>query len=407
MKILFLSENFPPETNAAATRVYERAVYWAEWGHEVTVITCAPNFPEGKLYDGYKNRWYQTENVSGIKVIRVKTYISANQGILRRSLDFLSFLITAFLAGIFQKKHDVVSATSPQFLAAVAGKGIGAVRKTPFIMEIGDLWPVSIVGVGLLNRGILFRTLQVFELFLYNRSARLIVLTNAFKNNLVSRGVPEEKVDVVINGADLKRYSPMSRNQSLSKDWGMVGKFVVGYIGTHGMAHGLANVLEAAEILSDDPKISFLFVGGGAERDNLIDTAQSRGLNNVVFKSTQPKSAMGDVWSICDVALVHLKNSPIFAEVLPSKIFEAMAMGKPILLVSPKGEASDLLFRHGVGCWVEAAQPKKLAKAVKKLSTDVDLLEQLSISSTKTAPNYSRENQAQKVLEVFQQAYQK
>ena len=168
MKILFITENFPPETNAAATRVFERAVYWVEWGHEVTVITSAPNFPEGKLYDGYQNRWYQTENMFGIKVIRVKTYISANRGIFRRSLDFLSFLVSSFLAGIFQQKHHVVTATSPQFFAAVSGKAIGAIKRTPFIMEIGDLWPVSIVGVGLLHRGIFFRLLQVFELFLYN-----------------------------------------------------------------------------------------------------------------------------------------------------------------------------------------------------------------------------------------------
>ena len=246
--------------------------------------------------------------------------------------------------------------------------------------------------------------MQVFELFLYNRSTRIIVLTNAFKKNLVSRGIPEAKIDVVLNGADLRRYSPVPRNKSLSSDWGIEDKFVIGYIGTHGMAHGLVNVLDAAEELSNDPEILFLFVGGGAEKGDLLDVARSRGLKNVVFKPTQPKSMMRDVWSMCDIALVHLKNSPIFGEVVPSKIFEAMAMGKPIILVSPTGEASDLILRHGVGCWVEAARPKQLAQVVKKLSSDVDLLERLSTSSTKTAPNYSRESQAQRVLEVFQEA---
>ena len=401
MKILFLTENFFPETNAAATRVFERAVYWVEWGHEVTVITCAPNFPEGKLYDGYKNRWYQTEIISGIKVVRVKTYISPNQGVLRRTLDFFSFLINALWAGIYQPKHDVVAATSPQFFAAVAGKIVGVISRTPFVMEVGDLWPVSFVGVGLMKKGFWLRFLQVFELYLYRKSSKIIVLTKAFRKNLISRGISSEKIDVVLNGADLKRYSPIPQNQSLARDWEINEKFVVGYFGTHGMAHGLINVLDTAEILVPERHILFLFVGAGAERDKLIDAAKSKGLKNVVFKSTQPKTIMPDVWSLCDVALVHLKDSPIFSDVLPSKIFEAMAMGKPVILVSPKGEASDLLLGHGAGCWLEPGQPKKLAQELLKLSKDGKELRELSEASLNAVLNYSREKQAQEILDVF------
>ncbi len=143
MNILFLSENFPPETNAAASRVFERACYWVRAGHRVTVITCAPNFPTGRLFDGYENRWVQTDVMSGVRVVRVKTYIAPNRGVVRRSLDFLSFLFTGFTAGVFQEKPDVVAATSPQFFAAVAGWAVGAVRRVPFVFELGDLWPAS------------------------------------------------------------------------------------------------------------------------------------------------------------------------------------------------------------------------------------------------------------------------
>jgi hypothetical protein len=148
MHVLFLTENFPPETNAAATRVYERACYWIEAGHQVTVMTCAPNFPHGRLMDGYRNRWRQVEEMSGIRVVRVKSYIAANEGIVRRTLDFLSFMATAFFFGLFEKKPDVVVATSPQFFAAVGGWLLATCRRRPFVFELGDLWPASIIAVG-------------------------------------------------------------------------------------------------------------------------------------------------------------------------------------------------------------------------------------------------------------------
>ena len=147
MKILFLTENFPPETNAAANRVYERATFWAAWGHDVTVITSAPNFPKGVLHDGYENKWYQTETLGGIKVVRVKTYITANAGILLRTLDFLSFMVTGFFASLAQKRPDIVVATSPQFFTAIAGWLVGVFRRRPFVLELGDIWPASIVAV--------------------------------------------------------------------------------------------------------------------------------------------------------------------------------------------------------------------------------------------------------------------
>ena len=148
MKILFLSENFPPESNAAATRVYERACYWADWGHQVTVITSAPNFPEGKLFSGYENKWKQFETMSGIRVVRVKTYIAANRGIAHRIFDFLSFMVTGFFAALKEERPDVIAATSPQFFTAVAGWAASAVRGIPFVFELGDLWPASIAAVG-------------------------------------------------------------------------------------------------------------------------------------------------------------------------------------------------------------------------------------------------------------------
>lgn len=404
MKILFLSENFPPETNAAATRVSERALYWQRWGHEVTVLTCAPNFPHGKLFEGWENRWRQVDDFHGIRVVRVKTYIAANEGFLKRTLDFISFGATAAVAGLFERRPDVVVATSPQFFAAVGGWALAALRGVPFVFELGDLWPRSITAVGAMRQSAVIRGLEALELFLYRRSECVVALTYAFKANLVRRGIPAEKIAVVINGVDLPRYAPRPRDPEMSARWGLAGKFVLGYVGTHGMAHGLTNVLDAAERLRDNDRVRFVLVGAGAERQMLMDEAARRGLSNVVFGEPQPKEAMPRVWSLCDVALVHLKDSPAFAEVIPSKIFEAMGMGLPLLLVAPEGEASRIVLADRAGLYVPAAQPHALAEAVLRLAHDDALRGGLAAASLAAAPTHSRERQAEQMLRALELA---
>jgi len=350
MKILFFADNFPPETNAAATRVHERAVHWVAWGHEVTVVTSFPNFPQGKLHAGYRNRWRQADTIDGIRVVRVKTFIAPNKGgALRRVLDFLSFMVTGTVAALFESRPDVVVATSPQFFAAVAGWLVGALKRVPFVFELGDIWPASIVGVGAMRRNPLLALMEMIELFLYRRAARVVALTRAFKENLTRRGIDPGKIAVVRNGVDLGRYAPRPRDAGLASEWRLAGKFVVGYVGTHGMAHGLGNVLDAAERTRSRADICFLLVGDGAERDMLLADAARRDLTNVRLIGPQPKEAMPRVWSLLDVALVHLRDSPVFAEVIPSKIFEAMAMGKPILLAAPKGEAKEIVEGDDAG----------------------------------------------------------
>ncbi|MBI1985964.1 MAG: glycosyltransferase family 4 protein [Rhodospirillales bacterium] len=210
MRILFLTENFPPETNAAATRVYERACYWVKWGHAVTVITQAPNFPEGRLHDRYTNLWRQVEDMSGIRVVRVKTFIAPNKGVVRRSLDFLSFMVTGVLAGLGESRPDIVAATSPQFFAAVGGWALAAMRGRPFVFELGDLWPASIAAVGAMRRGFLLGLIENLELFLYRRAEAVVALTQAFKDNLVQRGSRTTSSSAVSD----RRRSPSSPTAS-------------------------------------------------------------------------------------------------------------------------------------------------------------------------------------------------
>ena len=404
MNILFLSENFPPETNAAATRVFERACYWVRWGHQVTVITCAPNFPRGKLFAGYENRWRQVEDMAGIRVVRVKTFITRNEGVVLRTVDFLSFLFTGASAALFEKRPDVVVATSPQFFTAVAGWMVGAARGDPFIFELGDLWPASIVAVGAIHHSVALKWLERFELFLYRRSACVVALTQAFKENLTARGTSPDKIAVVVNGVDLFRYAPRPRDETLSELWDLKGRLVVGYIGTHGMAHGLRNVLDTADRLRDEKNLRFILAGAGAERSALMAEARNRRLDNVVFVPPQPKDNMPAIWSLCDVALVHLRNADTFKGVIPSKMFEAMAMGLPIILATPEGEASRIVAEDRAGIWVPAEDPDALAQAIRRLMYDSEARRTLAAQSLAAAPKHTRENQARKMLAVLELA---
>lgn len=406
MRILFFTENFPPESNAAATRVYERACYWVAAGHRVTVVTCAPNFPEGRLFPGYANRWRQVEEMDGIRVIRVKTYIAPNRGVVRRVLDFLSFMVTGFLAGRAEcrdpeSRPDVVVSTSPQFFAAVAAWRVAEGAGLPYVFELGDLWPASIAAVGAMRPNPALRLLERLELTMYRRAACVVALTGAFKDNLVARGVPPGKVAVVINGVDLPRYAPRPRDAALAAEWRLGDDFVVGYVGTHGMAHGLGNVLQAADRLRGEAGLRFLFAGAGAERDALIARAGAMRLDNVTFLPRQPKEDMPRVWSLCDVALVHLKDTPVFAGVIPSKIFEAMAMGLPVLLAAPEGEASRIVERAGAGLCVPAEDPGALAEAARRLKADAGLRRRLAEASLAAAPGHSREHQARHMMAVL------
>ena len=401
MHILFLSDNFPPESNAPATRLVEHARVWVRAGHRVTVVTCAPNFPEGRVHAGYANRWHQRETVDGIEVVRVKTYIAPNRGFARRILDQLSFMASGALASMFVARPDVVVATSPQFFAAVAGWLVAALRRRPFVFELRDLWPESIRAVGALRQPALIRALEGLELFLYRRADAVVAVTEAFRANLVARGIEADKVAVVRNGVDLSRYAPRERDPAFARAYGVEGKFVVGYLGTHGLAHALQRVLDAAERLRDRRDVHFLFVGAGAARDTLVADASARGLDNVSFHASIPKQDMPRAWSLCDVALIHLKDEPVFSTVIPSKLFECFGMGVPVLFAGPDGEAAGIVRSSGAGVSVAPERPAELAAAIVRLADDRVGLRRMARASRAAAGEHGREKLALAMLDVL------
>ncbi|XNS97679.1 glycosyltransferase family 4 protein [Vibrio cyclitrophicus] len=407
MHILFLTDNFPPEGNAPATRTYEHAIRWVKAGHKVTVITCAPNFPEGKVFDGFKNRWYQTHDLDGISVVRVKTFITANEGFVKRILDYMSFMVTGFIAGLFQKKPDVIVATSPQFFCACAGWALSAIRRKPFVFELRDIWPASITAVGAMEDSKAIRLLEKIEMFLYKRADAIVSVTHAFKKELIERGVDGNKIEVVLNGVDLSKYEPQNKDIELAKQYGLEGKFIAGYIGTHGMAHGLEHIVSVAERLQDNDDIRIAFAGGGAARQKVVDLVQQKDLKNVVLIDRQPKEMMPRLWSLCDVSLVPLINSDLFRTVIPSKIFECMGMGIPTIMSVPEGEATEIIRKTDSGIVVESENIEQIAAAVEKLSADNALFQQLQKSSVKAGPLYSRDLMAEDMSAVFERVRSK
>ena len=398
MKILFITDNFPPEVNAPATRTYEHCREWVKSGVEVTVITCAPNFPRGKVYEGYRNKPYQKEIVDGIKVIRVWSYMTRNEGFVKRILDYLSFAVSSFLAGLFQKS-DVIIATSPQFFSVLSGRALSFVKRKPWIMEVRDLWPESIKAVGALNDNFVLRFFERLEMCCYRSAARIVVVTDSFKGNLMQRGVEPSKLFVVQNGANTDLYSPLPKNRELLERLNLDGKIVVGYVGTFGMAHNLDFILECASGI-DDAEIHFLFVGDGAEKNKLMKKREELGLRNVTILDTVPKSEVKSYLSILDVSLINLKKSTLFKTVIPSKIFESAAMQIP-MLIGVDGEARSIIERYSAGIFFEPENEADFSRKLHHLITDKTFYEKCKAGAVDLAANFDRRILAQKMLDAI------
>ena len=244
MRILFLTHYYPPEVNAPANRVHEHARVWVREGHEVTVLTGVPNHPRGALFPGYENR-FQTETIDGVRVVRSWMYLTPNAGFVKRIANHLCFLVTAVLMSFRLEQPDVVVATSPQFFCGVAGALVAKLKRRPFVLEVRDLWPDSIVQLGQLRNPTIIRVLEAIERWLYGSASAVVVLTRAFARHVEAHGVPAERIELVYNGIDAEHFRPRPRDEALLAKHGLTGSFTMAYVGTLGLAHGLVQVLDA------------------------------------------------------------------------------------------------------------------------------------------------------------------
>ena len=404
MRILFLSDNFPPEVNAPASRTFEHCREWVRAGHQVTVITTAPNFPKGVVFPGYRNRLWQRETLDGIEVLRVWTYIAANAGFAKRTLDYLSFMVSGFLAGLVQRRPDVMVGTSPQFFTNCAAWLLSVCRWRPFVFELRDLWPESIKTVGAMQDSVALRLMERLERFLYHRAAVVVAVTESFKRNLIGRGIAGAKIQVITNGVDLARFQPLARDAALAEQLGLTDRFVAGYVGTHGMAHALETVLEAAALMRARPegaRMRFVLLGDGARKAALKELAAQRGLDNIVFLDTVPKAEVPRYWSLLDVSIIHLRKADNFTQVIPSKLFECMGMGIPVLH-GVAGESADIVQREDVGLVFEPENAEALCAGLLRLAGDTDLYQRLRQHCLAAAPRYDRTALARKMLGILE-----
>lgn len=403
MHILFLTDNFPPESNAPASRTFEHCREWVRAGHQVTVMTCAPNFPKGKVFDGYRNRLWQQEEMSGIRVIRVWSYITANEGFIKRILDYQSFMLSATLAAPFVRRVDVVVGTSPQFFTACAAYLVSRIKRIPFVFELRDMWPESIKAVGAMKDSAVIRVLERIEMFLYRKAARIVTVTHAFKDALIRRGIDGSKVDVVTNGVDLSHFAPQVKDSVLVQKFSLQGMFVAGYIGTHGMAHALETLLEAALTLQKTPgaeNVRLLFLGDGARKNNLEIQARLMELENVLFLESVSKDQVVRYWSLLDVSVIHLRKSDLFTTVIPSKLFECMGMGLPVLH-GVAGESADIVRREQVGEVFESENAQRLVEGLLRMRNQSDTYESYRRNGLAAAKRYDRKHLAQKMLQIL------
>lgn len=392
MHFLFLTHYFPPEVNAPASRTFENARRWIKAGHRVTILTCVPNHPNGAVQPGFTNSpLWQWEEMEGIRILRVRTFISPNKGIFRRIINYVSYFVSAVFLCSLVRQVDLVISTSPQFFCGLAGYPVSRLKRSPWILEIRDLWPESISAVGAISQKGTLGMLERLESFMYQRADHVVPVTHSFKQHIMARNVPEQDITVITNGADLDKYAPHPKDNATRTRLGLQGKFIVSYIGTHGMAHSLETVLMAALKTAEDSSVVYLLVGSGAERDKLLNIKEELKLTNVIMLPQQPKESMAEFIAASDVCLVLLRNTELFKTVIPSKMFEAMAMQRPIIL-GVRGESQKIVEDGQCGLCIEPENAQELAQAVMRLKADATLCESLGSNGRALAvKSYSRD----------------
>jgi colanic acid biosynthesis glycosyl transferase WcaI len=408
VKILYVSQYFPPEMGAPAARAVELSRHWARAGHEVTVLTGFPNHPTGTVPPEYRSklrRLVMRESLDGVNVVRTWLLPFPNRKAYERMLNYSSFCVSAAIAGLFLSRPDVVIATSPQLLVGLSGWWIARSKRAPFIFEVRDLWPESLVAVGMGDpNSLLHRALARIAGFLYRSCDRIVVVTPAFKDHLIAHwGTLPEQISIVENGVETDLFSPQNQDSHLRSELDAEGKFVVCYIGTMGMAHGLETLVEAAARLQESsPLVLFLLVGEGAEKEHIISLARSRSLSNLRFVDQQTRERIPAYICASDACLVLLKKTELFKTVIPTKMLEFMSCARPVIL-GVDGQARQILEDAQAGLHVEPENAGALADAITRLAVDAELRKSLGNNGQRyILQHLSRRRTAETYLSVLE-----
>jgi hypothetical protein len=370
VRITVLSHYFWPEPGAPSARLLEMSREWAAHGHEVTVVTNFPNHPGGIVDAKYRGRSFAIEHVHGLRIIRCRTYATPNRGVLKRTLGHLAFMFQAVRqATPYLRGSHVLLASSPTLFSVVAARAISRRIRAPYVFEVRDLWPAIFVELGVIRNRMVIGLIERLELSLYRHAAAVVTVTRAFADDIARRGIEPGKLHVVPNGVDLDFFRPEPSEPALRAELGLEGKLVMLYCGAHGISHALSRMLDVAARLWSDPRVHFLFVGDGAEKDALVARAAELGLANVTFLPTVPREQVPPLYRAADVCLVPLRAVPLFRSFIPSKMFEILACGRPVL-ASLEGEAAGILAASGAAVVVPPEDVDAIAAAATRLAAD-------------------------------------
>ncbi|HJO34121.1 MAG TPA: glycosyltransferase family 4 protein [Anaerolineales bacterium] len=362
--IVYLCQYFVPEPAAPSARVAELSRAWVQAGHNVTVLTGMPNHPTGVVPEKYRRRLLARERLHGVTVLRNWLYATPNKGFAKKTLSHLSFMLSAVLLGLPRLgRADVLIVSSPTFFSVFSGLLISRLRRIPFVFEVRDLWPAVFVDLDVLTNPLLIKFLEYWEMFLYRQAAQVVTVTESFRHVLIERGLPGRKVVTMSNGANVDFFQPGERDNAVRSEHGLTDCFVVSYFGAHGISHGVEIVLRAADILRARNDIVFLLAGEGAMKKRLLALKERMALENVLMLPAQPMERMPDFYRASDVCMVPLRNVPLFETFVPSKMFEVMACGVPII-GALRGEAREILKRSGAARLVAPENAQELAQAI-------------------------------------------
>lgn len=404
LSIAVYSHYFSPEIGAPSARIYDLSCQWLKTNNTVRVVTCVPNHPTGKVADGYRRGWYQQETLSGVDVHRNWSYITPNSGFFKKTLGHLSLLPSSLVNLRRLGKVDVIIGTSPTPFAALAGLLAAKQRKVPFVLEIRDLWPAIFAEMGIIKNKHIIRLLEWGELWLYRQSTQIVTVTEAFRQDLIRRNIPAQKITTIRNSADTEFWQPQPKPLALEKELNLEEKFVVLYIGAHGSSHALESILDAAQKVADNKTIRFLFVGEGSRKTALQSYAKEKQLTNVTFLDATDKQGVKAYYSLADVCLVPLRDIPLFNGFIPSKMFEIMAMEKPIV-ASLNGEAAEILKEAQSAEIVAPEDSTAIAKAILAIQADPVHAKKLGKRGREfVESNCSRKHSADRYLNVLRDA---
>jgi glycosyltransferase involved in cell wall biosynthesis len=408
VKILYVSQYFPPEMGAPAARTAELSRLWANQWHQVNVLTGFPNHPTGVVPPDYRKqlrRLVVNERADGVHVTRTWLLPLPNRRSWERALNYSSFFLSAAATGTFLPKADVVIGSSPQLLVGLSAWWISRWQGVPFVFEVRDLWPESLAAVGAGSpQSLLHRALSRVAGFLYRNSDHIVVVTRAFKTYLAEHWrVPPDKISVVENGVDLRLFSPSNADAPIRQELNAEGKFIVSYIGTMGMAHGLETLLEAARLLQiGSPRVLFLLIGEGAEKQHLVNLAKSQGLTNVRFVDQRSRERIPAYICASNACVVMLKKADLFKTVLPTKLLEFMSCARPVIL-AVDGEARRIMDEAGAGIFVEPQNAADLAAAIVQLAGDPQLCSVLGSNGRDyVVSHFARQQTAARYINVLE-----